>query len=543
MSLNLLQYLLLIELASSVYLFKYFQSANKSPWLAFIPVYKTVLVMQLTKRPAWHTVFYFIPIVNHVMWVVSAYELLHAFGKRKWMDLGISVGTLGLYFAILPWKEKLEYSGVDPQTMRKQLGEFVPSALFAIVAATVIRTFSFEAYTIPTSSMEKSLMVGDFLFVSKLHYGSRMPITPLTLPLLHANVPLAGWPSFIEWVKFPYSRLPKIHSVKRGESVVFNYPMESNLPVDKRANYVKRCIGLPGDTLLIKNNEVFIGQERWVFSDRANPQTSYYIQTNGLGFNRKKLKENFDINYLDEKQQKANNDYGDFLQYSQTEYIGSISNNHIEAFKKLPNVIKVIPLNSPQNFSDLPAETPELLKRYYAEIVPGGREFFMNSFHSDELDFNWSRDNYGPLYIPAKGKIINLNDKSLRMYGRCIEIYEGHTLERTEDNGFLIDGKPATTYTFGMDYYWMMGDNRHNSSDSRYWGFVPEDHIVGKPVFIWMSFDKYAYGFNKIRTERVFTTVHGEGKRISYFWPIVGITLLYSLWNRRRKKKAEALNI
>lgn len=541
MSLNWWQYLLLIELASSLYLFQYFKLAGKPAALAFVPVYKTIVLMEITGRAKWQSFLFFVPIVNHVMWVVSAYELLHVFGKRNWSDILLSILTLGIWLAIMPFREKLQYGGApDMSVMKKQLGEFIPSALFAIVAATVIRTFSFEAYTIPTSSMEESLMVGDFLFVSKMHYGCRLPMTPFTIPLLHAEIPFFGGKTYREIVKFPYARLPKIQSVQRGDAVVFNTPEDIADPVDKRRNYVKRCVGLPGDSLSVRGAQVYINGERSGFPERANPQFNYYVRTNGIGFNRKQLKQEFDINFLTNEEMRRNNDYGDMRALTNNEFIVTVSDHALEGFKALPNIAEIIPLNVPINEEDMDAQLPEILKRYYQQEMGKSRYLFPNELdiHKD-AEFHYSIDNYGPIYLPVAGDQMALNDYNYRFYQRTINTFDGHQIEKRDD-GYYVDGQKSDTYTWAQSYYWMMGDNRYNSADSRYFGMVPEDHIVGKPVFIWMSYDKYAEGAQKIRSERVFTTVHGEGKRFSYFWPFVLIVAGYTFWSRRRKAKAAA---
>jgi signal peptidase I len=541
MSLNWWQYLLLIEFASSVYLFKFFQLAGKEAWKSFIPVYKTIILMEITGRSKWQSLLFFVPVVNHVMWVVSAYELLHVFNKRTWTDILLTVVTFGLWLGIMPFRESLNYQGEpDLPAMKKQLGEFIPSALFAIVAATVIRTFSFEAYTIPTSSMEESLMVGDFLFVSKLHYGCRLPMTPFTLPLLHADIPFFGGKTYREIVKFPYVRLPKIQAVKRGEAVVFNTPEDVSDPIDKRRNYVKRCVGIPGDSLEIKGAQVYINGEKSGFPERANPQFNYYVRTNGIGFNRKQLKKEFDINFLTNEEMRRNNDYGDMQAISNNEYIVSVSEKALDGFKQLSNVSEIIPLNVPKDAEEMDADLPEILKRYYQREMGKSRYLFPNDLDiHKEADYQFSIDNYGPIYLPKEGDKMELNDANFTFYQRTINEFDGHILEKRED-GFYVDDEKADSYTWKQSYYWMMGDNRYNSADSRFFGFVPENHIVGKPSFIWMSYDKYAEGANKIRTERVFTTVHGEGKRFSFFWPFVILVFGYSFWSRRRKSKKEA---
>lgn len=508
--------------------------------MAFVPVYKTMILMEVTGRRKWHTVLYFIPIVNHVMWLVSAYELLHVFNKRTWKDLILTVVTLGVWLLILTFQETPKYVQPDMNAMKKQLGEFIPAALFAIVAATVIRTFTFEAYTIPTSSMEESLMVGDFLFVSKTHYGTRLPMTPFTIPLLHADIPFTSMKTYREIVSFPYIRLPKFQEIQRDEPFVFNTPQDVGMPIDKRRNYVKRCVGIPGDSLEVKGAQVYINGVRSAFPERSNPQFNYYVKTNGIGFNRVELKEKFDINFLTDKQKQQNQDAGDVIPGSNNEFIMTISDKALEEFKTLPNIAEIIPIDLPNANMEINKDLPPILKRYYELNRQQESALFPNSQdpHTDTY-FHYSQDNYGPIYLPQEGDVMELNEYNFNFYSETINLFDHSTIEKRDD-GYYVDGEKSETYTWKQGYYFGMGDNRYNSQDSRFFGFVPEDHVVGKPVFIWMSFDKYASGFDKIRTDRVFTTVNGGAKRFSFFWPFVIVVFGYSFWSRRRKAKQEA---
>jgi len=539
MQLNLWQYWVVVEILSTVVLWPFFVLKGRPSWQAAVPFLKTWVMLDLTERPKGWMLLYWIPVVNHVMYLISLYELLHVFGKRKWADFGLSVVTLGLYAAWLAFKEKPAYIGKNKEAMHRQLGELLPAGLFAVVAASVIRAFGFEAYTIPTSSMEKSLMVGDFLFVSKLHYGSRLPMTPLSLPLLHAEVPFLKVPSFSRAVAFPYLRTPRLHPVRRNESVVFNYPMESDLPVDKRANYVKRCVGIPGDSLRVVDGQVLIDGAPLPTPPRADPQMMWYVEANGTQFNRKELKERFDMNYLTQEEQQKFQEPGDVLMIGANHYITTLSQSATEEFKQLPNVVSALPILAPAHPDS--AQGPDLLKAYLnSPYVPHPSELFPNTFHGEAPVIMHSRDNFGPIYLPKAGDRVELNKLNYALYHRAITVYEGHELEQ-KDGAYWLDGAPATHYTFAQNYYWMMGDNRQNSLDSRFWGYVPEDHIVGKPVFVWMSLDKFRQGFDKVRTERVFTTVHGKGKPVSYFWPVFGLGLVAYGWSVfRRRKTAKA---
>ena len=318
----------------------------------------------------------------------------------------------------------------------------------------------------------------------------------------------------------------------------FNYPMD-NMPIDKKENYVKRCVGTPGDSLEVINAKVFVNGNAMQFPARSFPQFLYYIKTNGQGFSKKKLKKDFDINYLTADKQRLYPTDQDVYQRTQDEYIMFLQEQHVDNIKALPNVVDVWPIiaNRPGTASD--STKPQGL----LEIEEGQAQEILfpnpDTGHGERpyLD-TW--DNFGPIFIPKAGSTVELTRKNFDAYRRIIDEYEGHDLRRNELGDVYIDGQKTTTYTFEKDYYWMMGDNRHNSLDARKWGYVPEDHIVGKPVFIWMSYDKHGEGFDKIRTSRVFTTVNGDGPRTSYFWHFLAIIGLYQIVQTVRKRRAKA---
>lgn len=347
--------------------------------------------------------------------------------------------------------------------------EWVDAIVFAVIAATLIRTLLLEAYTIPTPSMERSLLVGDFLFVSKINYGARTPMTPIAFPFAHHTMPIINTQAYWEGIKLPYYRLPGLSHIKKGDIVVFNYPMDADAPysrpVDKRENYIKRCQGTPGDTLKIINAQVFINGK-----PAENPpegQTSFKIETDGSGFNPK-IMEDLHIS--------------DVTQQTQTGYYMNMTRASALTLKSYSNVKSISPDWSPKDIYD-------------------------PNMYPHNPRFKWTVDNYGPIIIPKKGWTVKLDSTTIPIYRRVIEVYEGNQVQEI-GNDFLIGGKKADQYTFKLDYYWMMGDNRHNSADSRFWGFVPEDHIVGKALFIWMSWDENASFIHKIRWSRLFSGIH-----------------------------------
>lgn len=375
------------------------------------------------------------------------------------------------------WKK----SGAEHQEAKpkSKVREWWDAILFAVIAATLIRWLIMEAYTIPTPSMENSLLVGDFLFVSKFHYGTRTTSTPLQVPLTHQKIWFTDLPSYVEWIKLPQYRLPGISHVKRNDVVVFNVPgiEENNLdvprredwidyPVDLKTNYIKRCVGIPGDTLQIKDHQIYINS-----APSANPPD---MQFNHTVLAKSEINERILDKYeIDDYQLVGHPANG-------VEYRMAISPTVADELKKLSFIISV---------SRDSRVNPEY------NIFP------------DVKYFPWSADQYGPLVIPKKGMTIAINDTTLATYSKTIIRYDHNSDVKIENGKLFIDGKEVTEYTFKQDYFFMMGDNRHNSLDSRYWGFVPEDHIVGKAFFIWLSIDREADMLHKIRWSRFFRLI------------------------------------
>ena len=376
---------------------------------------------------------------------------------------------------------------------------WVDPILFAVVAATILRIFFFENYTIPTGSMEKSLLIGDYLTVSKVAYGPKMPNTPLSFPLVHNTMPFSRTKkSYSEAIKWPYHRLKGLGGIKHDDVVVFNFPESDTVfmngdandvfyydfvraygwekaqtfgktqyrPVDKRENYVKRCIGLPGDVIEIRQGQVYVNDN--VQAPIPGMQYKYEIKTNGTGLNPGIL-ENMGISRADIGASTANGTYK-----------MPLTRENAEKIQEFGNVTEVI-----------------------REIAPPPTYSYCFPFSKN---YPWSEDNYGPLWIPKKGITVELTLENLPIYHRIIRTYEGHDLE-VRAGGIYIDGHAATSYTFEMDYYWMMGDNRYASADSRFWGFVPEDHIVGKASFVWLSLDPEKKFPANIRWNRMFRKI------------------------------------
>jgi signal peptidase I len=371
------------------------------------------------------------------------------------------------------WEKKQKAQESKPKSA---LREWWDAILFAVVAATLIRWLIMEAYTIPTPSMEKSMLVGDFLFVSKFHYGTRTPRTPLQLPLTHQKIWFTNIPSYVDWVQLPTYRLPGFSEVKREDVVVFNIPPKElnegkDYPIDLKTNYIKRCVAVSGDVLEIKNKQVVINGQP--LSNPSEMQYSYLVTANDE-INERNL-------------DKLELDPDDYTYMGRPEndkavYQMFLTTSKADEMKTLPYIVSV---------SDdyRTSEGPDM------RIFPGTKYA------------PWNGDNYGPLTIPREGMKILVNDSTLAIYSEVIREYDHNKDVKIEEGKLTIDGKDVKEYTFNQNYYFMMGDNRHNSLDSRYWGFVPEDHIVGKGFFIWLSIDKYADFIHKIRWSRFFKLV------------------------------------
>lgn len=489
---------------------KLYQKAGRKPWEAAVPVYNAVVLMKIINRPWYWTILLFIPIVNLIMFPVVWVQTLKAFGKNKTSDYIIGILTAGLYIYALNYSDKAVYNS-NTETKESTLS----SLLFAVVVATIVHTYVIQPFTIPSSSLEKTLLIGDFLFVSKLNYGARIPMTTVAAPMVHDTIPVVGIKSYSKWPQLPYMRLPGFESPKKNDIVVFNWPADTvkkffdassfgiRKPVDKKSNYVKRCVAAPGDTFSLRDGVVYINGKELKLSDRAKVQYSYKLTT--------KDKSSLDPNYIIK-------DLGvnpvDVRLVGQGEYGFSSLTDEMVAKLKANSLVETLERTVYKNNDGMQN------KNY---IFPYTHD-------------NWTVDNIGDIYIPEKGKQVTLNSETLPFYKKIIEEYEGNELKVT-GNEIRINGAPATTYTFKQNYYFMMGDNRHNSEDSRFWGFVPENHIVGKPVFIWMSWDSVN---KKIRWKRMFTTVGGDGQPVSYFrYFIIALAAYLALDFFVLKKKKE----
>jgi len=491
-------YIIIFYVLLSISLYMLFPKANVEAWKGLVPVLNMVEVAKIIGKPTWKVVWLFFPIVNFFVFISMAIDLVKSFGKYdfKWTVLSFVYAPIA--FILLALDKKVEYIG-PAVTMENEINtklfeaskskinnpfkrpvwrEWVESLTFAIFAAAFIRMFLIEAYVIPTPSMEGSLNVGDYLFVSKAHYGIRTPMTVAMFPLLHNRIPFINTESYLTKPSLPYKRLPALEDVERNKLIVFNWPAGDSIyltsrrsysvnqvnqdlnnyikydpelrnliknkdiivrPIDKKDHYIKRCVAQAGDTLEIKDREVYINGAKY----KAPSHRQFkYIARKPIKINKKKL-----------AKWGVKSAYGRGMVYFLND----------EQFAKINKISGENVLQLVDNKVD-------------PTLFPNNKKFF-NS---------WSLDNYGPIWIPQKGVTVDLTVENLPLYRRVIDAYEKNNLE-VKGNDIYINGKKVSTYTFKQNYYWAMGDNRHNSEDSRSWGFVPKDHIVGKPLFIWFS--------------------------------------------------------
>lgn len=525
---SILIFLIVSYILLSITLYFIFPKANVEAWKGLVPGLNFVEWCKIIGRPTWWAALLLIPIVNIFILAGMCVDMVRSFGKFGLGSSALAVFYPPAIFGSLGMKAEEQYQGpvltqekayfaqmleakeanqerklrklVNNNPYKKSAGrEWIESIFFAVFAAAFIRMFLVEAYVIPTPSMEGSLNVGDFLFVSKTSYGIRTPMTVAMIPLLHNRIPGIGSESYLKKPSLPYHRLPALRDIERNTPFVFNWPvgdsvyitstrsytlrqirqlqvgnwqgMESELatkvrnkdyitrPLDKKDHYIKRCVGLPGDSLQVIDRKIYINGQ--VQKEPIHAQYKYDVRLSN-SFNKKKLRE-WGIDASD----RAPNGY--YLEPNQAELLQSLDPSMYVKLANQPNDPRLFPFDQ-------------------ANYGP------------------WSLDNYGPIWIPKKGATTPLSMQNLSMYKRIIRVYEGNELE-VRGGKIYINGEEANEYTFQQDYYWAMGDNRHNSEDSRAWGYVPHDHIVGKPLFIWFS-TKNGSISNGINWDRIFKSAN-----------------------------------
>ena len=540
--------------------YKLFRLAGIEGWKSLIPIYNIVKHLDIINRPRWWAILVFIPVINLLMIPVIWVEFIKTFNHNSRLDRILVIITLGFYIYYVSYvSSKTKYIGkISFSSFEKSIGSFV----FAIVIATIVHNYFLQPFVIPTGSLEKTLRVGDFLIVSKFHYGARIPSTVLSFPMVHDTIPIFKTRSYLKKPQLPYLRIPGFQEIKNNDIVVFNWPADTVRkffvkekgvikPRDKKSNYVKRAIGIPGDSLEIKNGIVYLNGIENNLPDRAKPLFTYLIKSDqGVsssklinlqidGFIRKFIIGNLSTDTYQEISKFILN----ISNSSENEYLIYTGNSGIpiDLVRKLGlNIREIIDKEKELSLTYNDAikiknsNQFDTIYRLVQETATLNSNFFPNNKR-----FSWNNDQLGPIYIPKSGDLINLNVNTLPLYKKIITDYENNDLKVIEGD-ILINGKKENTYTFNQDYYWMMGDNRYNSEDSRVWGFVPFDHVLGKPVFIWMSIDGLFNGIEnwKFRWDRIFTTIGFDGKPRSYFPHFIIFIISWQLihWIKKRRR-------
>ena len=542
--------------------YRLYIKAGRKGWEALVPIYNAVVLMQIIRRPKWWVILLFIPIINLMMFPAVWVETLRSFGRTKWVDTLLVILTLGLYLFVVNYDSKTTYDKDRDLNSKSWFGEWISALMFAVIAATLVHNYFIQPYIIPTGSLEKTLLIGDFLFVSKFHYGARTPTSAVAFPMVHDTIPIIKKRSYLKKPQLPYFRLPGFQDVKRNDIVVFSWPADTVRkffvrekgiikPIDKKSNYVKRCVGIPGDSLEIINGFVYINGVQNALPDRAKTQYTHYGYNNKGVSSRKLLDagyKDFNRKYKIRKATQATYDaiapYILGVLSSEDEYYTVITPSSgipPEIIGKLRISAKEL-LDAKKEITLTVSEAKEILRTGIVDSIvqkitqtkTANINFFPNA-----IPYDWNEDNFGPILIPKARMTVDINEQTLPLYKKIIREYEKNELSK-EGSKIFIDGKEASSYTFEQDYYWMMGDNRHRSEDSRYWGYVPEDHVVGKPVLVWFSIEGINDGIKNwsIRWDRLMTTIGGTGKPISFFPYVAAILLGWQIlvFIRKRKK-------
>lgn len=541
-------YVLILSILMGISTWKLFKKMGYSPLFAFIPFYNYFIILKETKHPKWWAILSYLPIVGPIMMSVFHIYLMKKFGKSLFQHQLLTVILPFIYMATVNYSKDVELEDenanelflTDEEKNAKKKDTFIGSITFAVVFATIIHVFVTQPFGIPTGSMERTLLVGDFLFVNKWSYGYRLPMRPVAIPFLQGTIfdsgekgnPKDDPKSYVEGVKLPYTRILQFNKPQKNDVVVFNYPQDSvHTAIDRKDPYVKRCVAAAGDTFEMRGGKLFVnGKPETVLGDQE-VQHAYTVNAG----------EQLDIPSL-------YNTYG-FLPVREMqndkgfEYIfQGLTDKTAAEIKALPNVISmeenIYPKDSATISYKLNAD-----KTAYTKSIDTTQSIF-------PINKPWNQDWYGPVRIPKKGDVVAINKETLPMYQWIISEYEHNSLEN-KNGKIFINGKEASQYTIRQDYYMMVGDNRDASLDARFFGFVPEENIVGKPMFTWMSLQgafsdassSYQAPF-KVRWERMFKATNtGEANKTSYWWIAAMILILFFGWEYFvklfRKKKTE----
>ncbi|WP_185290164.1 signal peptidase I [Chryseobacterium lactis] len=523
-------YVLILSVLMGISSWKMFKKMGYSPLLAFIPFYNYFIILKETKHPKWWAILSYLPIVGPIMMSVFHLYLVKKFGKTLFKDQILTVILPFIYMAVINYSKDLELEDenanelflTDEEKNDKKKDTFIGSITFAVVFATIIHVFVTQPFGIPTGSMERTLLVGDFLFVNKWSYGYRLPMRPVAIPFLQGTIMDTGQKgnpkddpkSYVDGVKLPYTRILQFNKPQKNDVVVFNYPQDSvHTAIDRKDPYVKRCVATAGDTFEMRAGRLFVnGKPETVLGDQEVQHR--YIVTTDSQLDIPTLYKAYGFLPVQEVQQNGGYIYG----------FQGLTDKIAKEIKELPHVI------------DMKEEVSAK-----GEAAIAYRDEAKTRIDTTQSIFPvnkpWNQDWYGPVRIPKKGDVVAINQETLPMYQWIISEYEHNSLEK-KNGKIFINGKEANQYTIQQDYYMMVGDNRDASLDARFFGFVPEENIVGKPMFTWMSLQgafsdsssSYQAPF-KIRWDRMFKATNtGEANKTSYWWIAAMILILFFGW-------------
>ena len=539
-------YVLILSILMGVSTWKLFQKMGYSPLVAFVPFYNYWHILKETKNPKWWVVFAYFPIVGTIMISIFHLFLMGKFGKRSFTQKTLTIFLPFVYMAMVNYSSKTELEEIDEDDDEIKK-ESLPGALtYAVVFATVIHTFVTQPFAIPTGSMERTLLVGDFLFVNRLNYGLRLPMRPISIPFLQNTLwdkgkdgnPKNDFKSYVEDIKLPYFRLPGWEKVERNDIVVFNYPDDSvHVAIDRKDPYVKRAVAVAGDVLEFRAGKLYINGNPEERKGDAEIQQAYEIEAK-TQLNIPYLYQNYGFLPVVERQR------GNVFWYR----FSGLTETLADELKEDSEIISVTPEIEAKGDNRIAyhlnmKKTDEEQRYIYSDRINEPHTIF-------PINKDWNTDWYGPIKIPKRGDVIDVNMETLPMYKNLIRKYEGNILE-VKEGKIYINGEVADKYKVKLDYYYMIGDNRDSSLDSRFFGFVPETHIVGKPMFTWMSVEglfadsnsSYQAEGKRIRWDRMFKLTNtGEKNKTSYWWVAVIVFVLFFGWDyimKLTKKKEE----
>ncbi|WP_278379711.1 signal peptidase I [Chryseobacterium arthrosphaerae] len=523
-------YVLILSVLMGISTWKLFRKMGYSPLLAFIPFYNYFIILKETKHPKWWAILSYLPIVGPIMMSVFHLYLVKKFGKTLFKDQILTVILPFIYMAVINYSKDVELEDenandlflTDEEKNDKKKDTFIGSITFAVVFATIIHVFVTQPFGIPTGSMERTLLVGDFLFVNKWSYGYRLPMRPVAIPFLQGTIMDTGQKgnpkddpkSYVDGVKLPYTRILQFNKPQKNDVVVFNYPQDSvHTAIDRKDPYVKRCVATAGDTFEMRAGRLFVnGKPETVLGDQEVQHR--YIVTTGSQLDIPSLYNTYGFLPVQEVQ----TDKGYLYAFQ------GLTDKTAKEIKELSQVIDMKEEVSPKGEAAI----------YYRDEAKTKIDTTQSIF---PVNKPWNQDWYGPVRIPKKGDVVAINNETLPMYQWIISEYEHNRLEK-KNGKIFINGKEANQYTIQQDYYMMVGDNRDASLDARFFGFVPEENIVGKPMFTWMSLQgafadsssTYQAPF-KIRWDRMFKATNtGEANKTSYWWIAAMILILFFGW-------------